>query len=94
MIKTRKVQKSKKRGKLTAKQIKKAVKAVKAKRQKKDVIQIKNPKTGLYCKIDRTSGAVLAYKKTKGKYKNIKVARNYYLRDKMNDRISNYYARS
>jgi hypothetical protein len=42
---------------------------------KKDIVQVKNPKTGLYCKIDRSIGRIISYKKTNGKYKNIKAAR-------------------
>lgn len=42
---------------------------------KKDIVQIKNPKTGLYLKIDRSTGKILAHKKTAGMYKGVKVAR-------------------
>lgn len=42
---------------------------------KKGVIQIKNPKSGHYVKIDRTAGKILDHKRTEGPYKNIPVAR-------------------
>ena len=73
--KVRTIQRPSKRGKLTVKQCRDAVKAVMAKRLKKDIVQLKNPKTGLYVKIDRAQGKILGYKKTKGKYANVKVAR-------------------
>lgn len=38
----------------------------------KDLVQVKNPKTGKYIKIDRSKGQVLAHKVTSGPYKNIK----------------------
>lgn len=46
------------------------------KRKKKhDIVQVKNPKTGRYVKIDRTIGRILSHKKTPGPYKNIPIAR-------------------
>ena len=42
---------------------------------KKDVVQIKNPKTGRYVKIDRRVGKILSHKKSKGPYKNVPIAR-------------------
>lgn len=44
-------------------------------RKKRDVVQIKNPRTGRYVKIDRSAGRILSHKKTAGKYKNVPVAR-------------------
>ena len=41
----------------------------------KDIVQIKNPKSGKYIKIDRDKGIILSHKTTKGPYKNIPVAR-------------------
>lgn len=35
-----------------------------------DVVQVKNPKTDRYVKIDRTAGKIIGYKPTKGPYKN------------------------
>lgn len=43
---------------------------------KKDIVQVKNPKSGHYVKIDRTVGKILDHKKSEGPYKNIPVARN------------------
>lgn len=43
--------------------------------KKKDVVQVKNPKTGRYVKIDRSVGRIVASKKSTGKYKNVPVAR-------------------
>lgn len=39
------------------------------------IVQMKNPKTGMYFKIDREIGKVIQIKKTKGKFKNVPVAR-------------------
>ncbi len=39
------------------------------------VVQVKNPKTGKYVKIDREKGKIVAHKKSSGPYKNIAVAR-------------------
>ena len=43
--------------------------------RKRDVVQVKNPKTGRYVKIDRTAGKILSSKKSSKPYKNIPVAR-------------------
>lgn len=45
------------------------------KTQKSDVVQVKNPRTGRYVKIDRSKGRILGHKKSPGKYANIPVAR-------------------
>jgi hypothetical protein len=42
---------------------------------KHDIVQLKNPKTERYVKIDRTVGTIVSEKKTPGPYKNIPVAR-------------------
>ena len=42
---------------------------------KKDVVQVKNPRTNRYVKIDRDAGKIVSAKKTKGPYKNVPVAR-------------------
>ena len=42
---------------------------------KHDMVQVKNPRTGLYVKIDRTVGAIVAHKKSSGPYKGVPVAR-------------------
>ncbi len=44
---------------------------------KRDVVQVKNPRTDRYVKIDRDAGRIVAHKKTPGPYKNIPVARNH-----------------
>ena len=43
--------------------------------KKKDVVQVKNPRTNRYVKIDRDAGKIVAMKKTSGPYKNVPVAR-------------------
>jgi hypothetical protein len=43
--------------------------------KKKDIVQVKNPRTGHYVKIDRTEGRILDHKKSPGAYKDIPVAR-------------------
>lgn len=42
---------------------------------KHDVVQVKNPRSGHYVKIDRTEGKIVSHKKSEGQYKNIPVAR-------------------
>jgi hypothetical protein len=42
---------------------------------KKDVVQVKNPKSGRYVKIDRSAGKILSHKRSTGPYKNVPVAR-------------------
>ena len=41
----------------------------------RDVVQVKNPKTGHYVKIDRSAGKIVSHKKSDGPYKGIRVAR-------------------
>lgn len=43
--------------------------------KKKDVVQVKNPKTNRYVKIDRAAGKIVAHKKSSGAYKGVPVAR-------------------
>jgi hypothetical protein len=43
--------------------------------KKRDVVQVKNPRSGRYVKIDRSEGKILDYKKSEGPYKNVPVAR-------------------
>lgn len=43
--------------------------------EKKDVVQIKNPKSGKYVKIDRSAGKIIGHKKSDGPYKGVPVAR-------------------
>jgi hypothetical protein len=42
---------------------------------KHDVVQVKNPKTDRYVKIDRTAGKIISHKPTEGPYKDVPVAR-------------------
>ena len=42
---------------------------------KRDVVQVKNPRTDRYVKIDRSEGKIIAHKKSEGPYKDIPVAR-------------------
>lgn len=43
--------------------------------KKKGVVQVKNPRTGHYVKIDRTAGRILDHKKSDGPYKDVPIAR-------------------
>jgi len=43
--------------------------------KKKDVVQVKNPKTNRYVKIDRSAGKIVSSKKSNGPYKGVPVAR-------------------
>jgi hypothetical protein len=43
--------------------------------KKNDLIQIRNPKSGKYVKIDRSVGKIISHKKTEGPYKGVPVAR-------------------
>jgi len=42
---------------------------------KKKIVQVKNPRTGKYVKIDRSKGRIVASKKSEGPYKGVPVAR-------------------
>mgnify|MGYP006978337914 CR=1 FL=1 len=42
---------------------------------KHDIVQVKNPRTDRYVKIDRTVGLIVSHKKSEGPYKGIPVAR-------------------
>lgn len=46
-----------------------------AKAEKKDIVQVKNPKTDRYVKIDRDAGRIIDHKKSEGPYKGIPIAR-------------------
>jgi len=41
----------------------------------RDVVQVKNPRTDRYVKIDRGAGRIVSHKSTAGPYKNVPVAR-------------------
>jgi hypothetical protein len=43
--------------------------------KKKDIVQVRNPKTDRYVKINRTEGKIMSHKKSKGPYKNVPIAR-------------------
>lgn len=43
--------------------------------KKKDIVQVKNPKSGHYVKIDRGAGKIIDHKKSKGPYKDVPIAR-------------------
>lgn len=43
--------------------------------KKRDVVQVKNPRTKRYVKIDRSAGKIIAHKKSSGPYKDVPVAR-------------------
>ena len=43
--------------------------------KKKDVVQVKNPKSDRYVKIDRAEGKIVSHKKSPGPYKGIPIAR-------------------
>lgn len=43
-------------------------------REKPDYVQLKNPRSGLYVKVDRTRGLIVSYKKSEGPYKHVPIA--------------------
>jgi hypothetical protein len=43
--------------------------------KKRDVVQVKNPRTKHYVKIDRSVGKIISHKKSEGPYKNVPVVR-------------------
>ncbi|HXU43928.1 MAG TPA: hypothetical protein VN783_00265 [Thermoanaerobaculia bacterium] len=45
--------------------------------RKTDIVQVKNPKSGHYVKIDRIEGKIVDHKKSEGPYKNIPIARKH-----------------
>jgi hypothetical protein len=42
---------------------------------KAKIVQVRNPKTGHYVKIDRLKGKITGHKSTPGPYKNIPIAK-------------------
>ncbi len=40
-----------------------------------DIVQVRNPKTNRYIKIDRDRGMVIGYKETPGPWKDVPIAR-------------------
>jgi len=43
--------------------------------KKRNVVQVKNPRTNRYVKIDRSAGKIVSHKKSTGPYKDVPVAR-------------------
>ena len=43
--------------------------------KKRDIVQVKNPRSGHFVKIDRLAGKIIDHKKTSGAYKNVPIAR-------------------
>ena len=43
--------------------------------KRKDIVQVKNPRTARYTKIDRSKGIIISNKTTPGPYKGVPVAR-------------------
>lgn len=44
-------------------------------KKESDVVQVKNPRTKRYVKIDRSAGKIVSHKKTSGPYKHVPIAR-------------------
>jgi hypothetical protein len=42
--------------------------------RKRDIVQVRNPKTDRYVKIDRDEGKIVSHKKSPGPYKGVPVA--------------------
>ncbi len=45
-----------------------------ARSPKKDIVQIKNPQSGRYVKVDRSAGKIISHKRTVGPYKGVPIA--------------------
>jgi hypothetical protein len=45
--------------------------------KKHDIVQVKNPKTERYVKIDRTEGKIISHKQSPGPYKGVPVGRKH-----------------
>ena len=43
--------------------------------KKRDLVQLQNPRSGRYVKIDRSVGRIVSYKKSPGPYKGVCVVR-------------------
>ena len=44
-------------------------------RKTQDLVQVKNPRSGRYVKIDRSVGRIVSHKKSPGPYKGVRVVR-------------------
>ena len=42
--------------------------------RQRDVVQVKNPRSGRYVKIDRSVGMIVSHKKSPGPYKDVPIA--------------------
>jgi len=42
-------------------------------KKEKDLVQLRNPKSDRYVKIDKSIGKIISYKKSEGPYKNIPI---------------------
>ena len=42
--------------------------------ERRDMVQVKNPKTNRYIKIDRAAAAIVAHKRSEGPYKGVPIA--------------------
>ena len=40
-------------------------------KRKKEMVQVQNPRTGHYVKVNKTDGKIVSHKKSTGPYKNI-----------------------
>ena len=43
--------------------------------KKRDIVQVKNPRSGRFVKIDRNAGKIISHKSTSGPYKGVPIAR-------------------
>lgn len=43
--------------------------------KKRDIVQVRNPRSDRFVKIDRAAGTIVDYKKSSGPYKNVPIAR-------------------
>ncbi len=50
-------------------------KAIMAGRKKSDIVQVRNPRSDRYVKIDRAAGRIVSHKKSEGSYKGVPIAR-------------------
>ena len=44
-------------------------------RKARDLVQVKNPRSGRYVKIDKSAGRIVSHKKSPGPYKGVRVVR-------------------
>ena len=46
-----------------------------SRRKRRNVVQVKNPRSERYVKIDRSAGMIVSHKKSAGPYKGVPIAR-------------------